>query len=589
MKLSFAQQHISIQPFDAVELPDFVLLTGRNGSGKTHLLQAIKAGCCQLDDFQPHEIQYFNYQNFIAQNSSGQNTVSIEQMVAQGFAEFQQNFLPTIQNIYQNLKSQWKPSKPYPDASMFYELIEDFWKAKFRNRTQQEHLESYRLTITKWLEAAENIPRTSQLPAIWSVIQKSSRPPHLIDRETFSRLFVPIMDAGSILGFSLSTLFTKYKISEFNWVHNQFSAGRAGSVQKLQSTYRSLTPPPWIAINDLLADMGRMTGARDTFRFEVTTPENQLIQMEGIQTFTFVARLRNKTTGAICNFEQLSSGEKVLLALACSIFYANDLLMLPRALLLDEVDASLHPSMIRTLINAVQSAFVNKGAKVVIATHSPTTVALASASSLYFVEAGQKQKKIRKTSKKEALTLLSEGFVTFDEGLDALKFSGEKLVIFTEGHNRKIFTRYFELAGIDGVKMIDSLDDKSGKHQLPHYFRAISALGLNRPVLFVWDCDADSDARKLNESGNLFKFVIPKNLDNDIAPTGIENAFSKSYLDPHCKRIELPNGVMYRKFDAGEKRAFADRIVRSQDINDFSGLVSLGHKIKEILDSINPS
>lgn len=589
MKLSFAHQHVSIQPFDAIELPDFVLLTGRNGSGKTHLLEAIKAGGCKLDDFQPHEIQYFNYQTFIAQNSTGQNTVNIEQIVAQGRAEFQQSFLPTIQSIYHNVELQWKPSKRYPDAYVFYESIDDFWNVKLRNRTQQKHLESYRLGITAWLETPENIPRTSQFPAIWAVIQKSSRPPHLIDQETFGRLFVPIMDEGSILGFSLGTLFTKYKISEYNWCHDEFSAGRPGCVQKLQSIYRSQTPPPWIAINALLADMGRMTGARDTFRFEVTTPENQLIKAVDIQTFTFVARLRNKTTGAICNFEQLSSGEKVLLAVACSNFYANDLLMLPRALLLDEVDASLHPSMIRTLLNAVQKAFLDKGTKVIIATHSPTTVALAPTKSLYFVEAGQKQKKIRTTSKKEALTLLSEGFVTFDEGLDALKFSGEKLVIFTEGHNRKIFTRYFELAGIDGVKMIDSLDDKSGKHQLPHYFRAISALGLNRPVLFVWDCDADSDARKLNESGNLFKFVIPKNLDNDIAPTGIENAFSESYLDPHCKRIELPNGVTYRKFDAGEKRAFADRIVRSQDINDFSGLVSLGHKIKEILDSINPS
>jgi energy-coupling factor transporter ATP-binding protein EcfA2 len=585
LKLDFVKNHISIRRFDTVELPDFVVLTGRNGSGKTHLLQAIKAGLCRLDDFQPHEIQYFNYQNFIAQNSSGQNTVSIEQVVVQGFAEFQQSFLPAIQSIYQNINPQWKPSRHYQDAPTFYKSITDFWKEKSRNRNHQEHLENYRLSITAWLEAPANIPRTSQLPAIWSVIQKSSLPPHLIDRDTFSRLFVPIIDAGSILGFSLSTLFTKYKISEFNWCHNQFSAGQAGGVQKLQAIYRSRTPPPWIAINDLLAEMGRMTGSRDTFRFEVTTPEGQLIDMQQIQSFTFLARLRNKTTNAICNFEELSSGEKVLLALACSIFYANDLLMLPRALLLDEVDASLHPSMIRTLLNAVQKAFVDKGAKVIVATHSPTTVALASASSLYFAEAGPKQRKIRKTSKKEALALLSEGFVTFDEGLDAMRFSGEKLVLFTEGHNRKIFARYFELAGIDGVKMIDTLDDKSGKEQLAHYFQAISALGLNRPVLFVWDCDGDSDARKLKESENLFKFVIPRNIDNELAIKGIENAFAESHLEQHCTRTERASGAVTRKFDADRKRAFADKIVKSQNLDDFSGLAGLGEKIGEILRS----
>lgn len=585
MKLSFENNHISICQFDTVELPDFVVLTGRNGSGKTHLLQAIKAGQCRLDDFQAHEIQYFNYQNFIAQNASGQNTVNIDQMILQGFAEFQQNFLPTVQIIYQNLNSHWKITRHHPNADIFYSSVKDFWGAKFRNKNQQNHLENYRSSITAWLESPANIPRTSQFPAIWSVIQKSSLPPHLIDRDTFSRLFVPIMDAGSILGFSLSTLFTKYKISEFNWCHNEFSAGRNGGVQKLQAAYRSRTPPPWIAINDLLADMGRTTGSRDTFRFEVTTPQDQLIEMQHIQSFTFVAQLKNKTTNALCNFEELSSGEKVLLALACSIFYANDFLMLPRALLLDEIDASLHPSMIRTLLNAVQVAFVDKGAKAVVATHSPTTVALAPASSLYFVEAGPKQRKIRKTSKKESLTLLSEGFVTFDEGLDALKFSGEKLVLFTEGHNRKIFSRYLELAGIDGVKTIDTLDDKSGKEQLAHYFQAISALGLNRAVLFVWDCDGDSDSKKLNESENLFKFVVPKNLDNTLATKGIENAFSELHLEQHCTKTERANGDVIRRFDSDRKKAFAEKIIKSQHLGDFTGLAGLGKKIEEILSA----
>jgi energy-coupling factor transporter ATP-binding protein EcfA2 len=586
MDLVFVNPHISIQEFDKVKLPNFVVLTGLNGSGKTHLLKAINAGDCQLDDFRSDEIQYFNYQNFIAQNDSGQNTVIIEQMVRQGFDEFEQHFLPTIKYIYQNLALEWRQSKNYSDANIFYENIQDFWKAKFRNRTQQEHLESYRLAITAWRETPENIPKTSQSPAIWSVIQKSSRPPHLIDQETFRNLFQPIMDAGSILGFSLSTLFTKYKISEFNWCHNEFSAGRAVSVQKLQSTYRSRTPPPWIAINDLLADMGRMAGARDTFRFEVTTPEDQTIQMEDVQNYTFLAQLKNKTTGAICNFEQLSSGEKVLLALACSIFYANDLLMLPRVLLLDEVDASLHPSMIRTLLNAIQDAFVNKGTKVIIATHSPTTAALAPENSLYFVKSGSKRKKIIRKSKKEVLTRLSEGFLTFDEGLEALKFSGEKLVIFTEGHNRIIFKRYLELEDIQGVTIIDTLDSKTSDNQLPHYFNAISALGLNRPFLFNWDCDAESHASRVQENKDVFKFVIPKNGNNKYAKKGIENAFSENILEPYCEN-NPKDGSTNRAFCSNKKKEFAYHIARSENIDDFSGLVSLKDKIEEILRSTN--
>ena len=554
MKLSFANNHISICQFDTVELPDFVVLTGRNGSGKTHLLQAIKAGHCNLDDFQPHEIQYFNYQNFVAPNEHAQNSAGIEQYVASGFTQFQQIFLPGIQSVYQNLNQHWFPSPQYPTANKFYESMKNFWKEKPRNKRQHEHLENYRLSISNWLEDPKNIPPTSQYPAICSVVQKSQLPPHLIDRDMFSSLYLPVMDAGSILGCSLSALFTKYKVSEFHWCHNEFSAGRGGNVHELQAKYHSRIAPPWIAINKLLAEMGRVTGSRDTFRFEVTTPEDQLIAIQDIQSFTFSVQMRSKTTSAICRFEELSSGEKVLLALACSMFSANELLLLPRVLLLDEVDASLHPSMIRTLLNAIQNTFVDKGAKAVVATHSPTTVALAPACALYFVEAGLKQRKIKKISKKKALALLSEGFITFDEGLDALRFSDEKLILFTEGHNRKIFARYLELAGIDGVKMIDTLDDKSGKEQLAHYFQAISALGLNRPVLFVWDCDGDSDAKKLAESESVFKCVVPKNVDNKLAINGIENAFAESHFVQHCTTTVRANGDIIRKFDTDQKK-----------------------------------
>jgi predicted AAA+ superfamily ATPase len=42
MRLSYSKEHKSInQDFEPVDLPDFTVLTGLNGSGKTHLLEAI--------------------------------------------------------------------------------------------------------------------------------------------------------------------------------------------------------------------------------------------------------------------------------------------------------------------------------------------------------------------------------------------------------------------------------------------------------------------------------------------------------------------------------------------------------------------
>jgi energy-coupling factor transporter ATP-binding protein EcfA2 len=585
MQLSFAANHISIRQFDPIELPNFVVLTGRNGSGKTHLLGAIKAGNCQIDSFQPYEIQYFNFQSFTVPNANGPIPSSIEAMTALGFSEFQQNWLQPLIGIYQSSCAHWKPTRQHPEPSSFYQTVDDFWNAKFRTVSYQEHIESYRSELNKWIKEPNNIPRTSQFPAIWSVIHKSPVAPHLLNRDSFDGLFVPIQDAGSIIGFSLSTIFSKYKMDEYNWCHNEFSAGRSAQVQKSQALFRKKFEPPWVPINNLLDSMGRAAGSRDTFRFEVTTPEHSLIRAQHVQNFTFLAQLRNKSTGAICNFDQLSSGEKVLLALAISIHYANETFMLPRALLLDEVDASLHPSMIRTLLKAIENAFVANGSKVILATHSPTTVTLSADSSLFFVEAGQKPNKVRKTSKKEALALLSEGFLTFDEGLETLKFSGEKLVIFTEGHNRKILDQYLKLKNIVGVNFVDAIDSISSKEQLVQYYKLIFAIGLNRKSLFIWDCDAKNLVKNLDESEFLYKYVIPKNENNELASTGIENAFPANVFAGHLNTVTDPEGNVRKSFNSKHKARFTEKMAKSTNLADFVHFEGLATKIEALLSA----
>jgi hypothetical protein len=80
--------------------------------------------------------------------------------------------------------------------------------------------------------------------------------------------------------------------------------------------------------------------------------------------------------------------------------------------------------------------------------------------------------------------------------------------------------------------------------------------------------------------------VLPKNSSNQLATKGIENAFSEEQLKPHCTTTQRPNGQVIRKFDADHKRAFADKIVKSTKLEDFSGLEELKLKIEQILKSI---
>lgn len=50
--------------------------------------------------------------------------------------------------------------------------------------------------------------------------------------------------------------------------------------------------------------------------------------------------------------------------------------------------------MIQHLLNVIENVFIKNGCKVILATHSPTTVALASEESLFEIQKGRESQKM---------------------------------------------------------------------------------------------------------------------------------------------------------------------------------------------------
>jgi energy-coupling factor transporter ATP-binding protein EcfA2 len=147
----------------------------------------------------------------------------------------------------------------------------------------------------------------------------------------------------------------------------------------------------------------------------------------------FRAELINDETGATVPISDLSSGEQVLLKIAVPMYVSdlviNEVDVLPKVLLLDEVDASLHPTMIQHLLNLIQTQLVFKlKADVILTTHSPTTVALAPADALYVMD--NKRSGLSKQSKEQLLDALCEGIVRVSE---------RKRFVLVEGQDDKEF------------------------------------------------------------------------------------------------------------------------------------------------------
>jgi len=68
MKLTFSQPSQSITSLPETELNDFAIITGVNGSGKTHLLNAINTGHVTVQGIEPSEILFYNYNDFTIHN-----------------------------------------------------------------------------------------------------------------------------------------------------------------------------------------------------------------------------------------------------------------------------------------------------------------------------------------------------------------------------------------------------------------------------------------------------------------------------------------------------------------------------------------
>lgn len=161
---------------------------------------------------------------------------------------------------------------------------------------------------------------------------------------------------------------------------------------------RALGPSPWSVVNDALKVAG--------FAYAVVSPEENSILSP------YELKLRDIQTGATIHAVDLSSGEKVLLQLVLWLFTAGKKGIFPKLLLLDEPDAHLHPSMTAQFLDVISETLVKKhGVRVIMTTHSPSTVALAPIESIFELTRGSSEIK-PVTSRSDIISTLTAGLVT---------------------------------------------------------------------------------------------------------------------------------------------------------------------------------
>lgn len=442
LKLKAPFKSINKVPLD-LDLPDFVVLTGVNGSGKSHLLEAIKDGQIVLvgnDEISHANTRYFDFTTLVPSDSESYEARDSEveiNLAWEKLAEARVNWINTQIGIFKECPNimAMEPKDILSCSDVDLVRLSNHALAPVLKLRQsfRQGLNGFDVNVLNAFSkrvASIHYPRIADgrdETVIAKLRQSFGFPLILMEREDFEKYYQMACDPTPIFLNLFSKIFVDYQARVIQNSLSQMANEKGDTSESYLSPddfQRIYGPPPWDMVNELLASMG--------LNYIVNRPEK-------FKFVSFKAQLKNITSDANVNFSHLSSGEKVLISLLICRYQLsdeNENLDLPRVLLLDEIDAPLHPSMTKKMIEVIQEQLVEKmGLKVILTTHSPSTVALAPEGSL-FVMRRLESDRIEKVTKDKALSVLLDGIPTLSVNYE------NRRQVFLESKND---VRYFDV------------------------------------------------------------------------------------------------------------------------------------------------
>ena len=393
---------------------------------------------------------------------------------------------------------------------------------------------------------------------------------------------------GDTLSNSISAVFAAYKVDQFIWAHKRIETEPVRYTE-LITEYRTQYRPPWEILREILSAMRDAAGDDGLFNFDFSNPDDYELNVGNFERFSFNAEMTNRTTGAKYELDSLSSGERVLMALCLVSFNRYLGRPPPKLLLLDELDAVLHPSMVAALVRTVKTLFVSQGTKVLMTSHSAMTVAALDEADIFRVDRTGGHVRVSSATKSEAISELSEGLATVDVGLRIAAYDEAKVTILTEGHNAKHIKRWVELYFPEDVYVFEELAQHTSKSELLTYGRLLGRMNTNTHFVIVWDCDAANEAETLRQelpvATKVTPFAFKRRKENSIARNGIENNYDEDFLKPFSiEKVDFSGKSLGREILGSRKTDFADHVLQQGTSKYFTHFQCLHAKVSEILE-----
>lgn len=383
LKIEILTANKSIQPMPAFDLPEFTVLTGANGSGKSHLfeLMAVKENSNII--YKGNKITKIHY-------------IAFNQLNPKIDAQCNPKTITEIINqLIQNL-NEAKSGIIRPNNKLSISQIE--------NKDIQKRLDNNTNEILTFIS------------------KKANKPIAQLTEENFIEHYPFKNSKNEIYNGKFALIFKSYHVRKIDNLLNKVYTELGDSTPYLsdEEFVEKYGDPPWDFVNSILQRLHipytvnnpDKTRRETTFKFELHDP----VQKIAIQP------------------NDLSTGEKTLMSLALAIYNTENDMDKVELLILDEPDAALHPSMSKLMIEILyEDICKNKGIPVIISTHSPATVACTPATSLFKIS--KDNHKPQPCSLEDSIGMLATGIPNFRVSVE------DRRQVFVEG---KYDVEYYE-------------------------------------------------------------------------------------------------------------------------------------------------
>lgn len=477
LKLTYRYKSLQ-EGFEWKDIPPFAVITGVNGVGKTQLLEVVK-GRSKRTDNRGRAIQIVREiassrgpENLIFSENTSQRGLSLN-----GLIEYVQNAdqrLLVIRNLDNDIRNCRNNINN--------------WRQQYSQATDKVEKLQLENSIKSHEEQIRNYQNQKLNVNIYAYDEELKRIARKLEKK------VEELTEDEIRQFAIDnfeSLTTVDELTRFLSNENQRYMRR---ITYLVETHRreeadmlAAQERPYQTINRIFRQYGF-----DYFDMLNPFPNNGKLNGE--------IRFKGKE-GEEVDYNSLSSGEQAIVQFVIwsygQDFRGNRL----NTMVLDEPDAHLHPSMCKMMVEIFSEMSAKKevgggGIRIIITTHSPSTVAFTPEGSLFVMQREVDNKRvIRQTTTENAVEILSDGIFTFSRAMSnftLLSSSSKQNLVFVEGKTDvKHFTRAMQVLGYN--LDVDFFDMHNASSLSSFISCAPARLFNKKSLIALYDCDKEGD------------------------------------------------------------------------------------------------